>query len=659
MTPATIRRLLIANRGEIAVRVIRACRELGITSIAVYSAADAASLHVLEADEAVPIGPAPARDSYLNLDALLAAARTSDADAVHPGYGFLSENALFAQACIDAGLVWVGPPPEAIRLMGSKIEAKRLAAELGVPLLLGYQGEDQSDAMLAFEADQIGYPLLVKASAGGGGRGMRVVRQPADLGESLASARREALAAFADDRLLLERYVERPRHIEIQVFADRFGRVIHCGERECSIQRRHQKVIEESPSPVLSADVREEMGAAAVRIAEAIGYEGAGTVEFIVDEAGRYAFLEMNTRLQVEHGVTELVTGLDLVHMQLRVAQGEPLPFLPDGVAPTCHAIECRLYAEDPAHGHLPSTGLLTRFVPPSGEGVRNDLGVYQGARVGADYDPMLAKLLVWGPTRDEAIRRARAALDAYTVEGVATNLPLLRATLAHPGFAAGDTTTTFLDEQILPHLDGRAVDSVMLCAAAAWDLSAQPTSAWSSGAWRAGGASSHHTYLAGDQRLEVAARRDEQGGWAFTLPDGEYAVSFERVAPSRLVVRLPSGNRAVTITDEHGLLRLSSADNYVELVRQPPPSIATAALHAATSATGSRTLRAPLTGVVARVAVQSGDTVSLRQTLMVLEAMKMEHTIDAPFSARVTAIHCATGDRVQAGEALIEITAD
>ncbi len=444
-------KVLIANRGEIAVRIIHACRELGIASLAVYSQADAGARHARMADEALDIGPAAATDSYLRGERLIAAARAHGADAIHPGYGFLAENADFAKAVIDAGLRFIGPPPQAIRAMGDKAQARSLMEAAGVPVVPGYQGSDQSESRLLAEAGRIGYPLMVKAAAGGGGKGMRIAHTAAELPEALAAARREAAHAFGDDRLILERYIANGRHIEIQVLADQHGHIVHLNERECSIQRRHQKIIEEAPSPYMNPELRANMGAAAVAAAEAVGYTNAGTVEFIVDpQSGDAYFLEMNTRLQVEHPVTELTTGLDLVAWQMRIAAGAELPpGLRQPYPPCGHAIECRLYAEDPAHGFLPDSGPVLRFIPPAGPGIRVDSGIATGDTVSTHYDPLLAKIIVHAEDRPAAIRRMQKALRATALLGLHSNLAFLQAVLAHPRFQAGDTTTRFIAEHL------------------------------------------------------------------------------------------------------------------------------------------------------------------------------------------------------------------
>jgi acetyl-CoA carboxylase biotin carboxylase subunit len=446
-----IRRLLIANRGEIAVRIIRACRELGIETVAVYSEADANARHVRDADVALPIGSAPARESYLNTAKIIEAARSSDADAVHPGYGFLSERAPFARACEDAGLIFVGPPAAALDKMGSKIGARRLMEGAGVPIVPGETPTDQSDASLRVAIERIGYPALVKPAAGGGGIGMKAVRAANEAADAVTAARREARASFGDDTLYVERLIERPRHVEIQVFADAHGNTVHLFERECSAQRRHQKTVEESPCAALSPAVRERMGAAAIAAAKAVGYRNAGTCEFLLEgtgDAARFYFLEMNTRLQVEHPVTEAVVGVDLVHAQLRVASGEPLPFTQAALSQRGHAIECRVYAEDPAQGFIPQAGTVLLYSEPQGPGIRVDGWIEQGSMVSVHYDPLLAKLIVWGETRDAARRRAVTALRNYAVLGLRTNIPFLVQLLEHPDFVSASIDTGWLDRE-------------------------------------------------------------------------------------------------------------------------------------------------------------------------------------------------------------------
>jgi acetyl-CoA carboxylase biotin carboxylase subunit len=465
-----MKRVLIANRGEIAVRIVRACREAGLESVAVHSDADAGTIHVTLADRAMRIGAAPATESYLNIPALIDAARASGADAVHPGYGFLSEQPAFARACEEAGVTFIGPPAEVIARMGSKVAAREAMQRAGVPVVPGATPGDQDDRSIAAAAARVGYPALIKAVAGGGGKGMRTVRSPDDALEAIAAARREAQAAFADGTLYVERLIERPRHVEIQVFGDAHGHVVHLFERECSIQRRHQKIVEESPSPVLTPTVRARMGEAAVAAARAVGYRNAGTIEFLVEGQGdeaRFYFLEMNTRLQVEHPVTEAVTGTDLVRAQFVVASGGRLPWTQQALVQRGHAIECRVYAEDPARGFLPQAGPLLLYREPAGPGVRVDSGVQEGDGIGVHYDPLLAKLVAFAETREAAIARADAALRSFPILGVRTNVPFLIRLLAHPEFRTGCVDTGFVDAH-LPALIERSAAPVEAVAAAA-----------------------------------------------------------------------------------------------------------------------------------------------------------------------------------------------
>jgi acetyl-CoA carboxylase biotin carboxylase subunit len=475
-------KVLIANRGEIAVRVIRACRELGIKTVAVFSEADRESLHVLLADEAVPIGPPPATESYLVINKLIAAARATGAEAVHPGYGFLAENAKFAQACLDAKLTFIGPPPAAIRAMGDKMAARRVAIKMGVPVVPGTEQPVSDDAEAVRVAERVGYPVMLKAAMGGGGKGMRLVRAPGELTGALRAARSEAGAAFGDAALYIERYVEEPRHIEIQVLADAHGGVVYLGERECSIQRRHQKLVEESPSPFVTPEMRRRMGEAACRVAAAVGYVNAGTVEFLVDRERNFYFLEMNTRLQVEHPVTELVTGRDLVKDQLRIAAGEKLGFGQDDVVLHGWAIECRVNAEDPFASFIPSPGKVVALQAPGGPWVRNDTGVYAGCTISRFYDTLMAKLIVWGPDRDAAIARMARALGEYTVAGVQTTIPILQRIVAHPDFVAGRLSTGFMDRLLAadkPEAAGRHRMIALIAAAlTAYERAGRPAPA-------------------------------------------------------------------------------------------------------------------------------------------------------------------------------------
>jgi len=644
-----IARLLIANRGEISVRIARTCREMGIRSIAVYSDADRDALHVRECDEAVHIGPAPARESYLDRDRILAAARRTRADAIHPGYGFLSENAEFAQACIERGLVFVGPSPAAMRAVGDKVAAKLSADEVGVPTVPGYLGEDQRLEALADNARRIGVPLLVKAAAGGGGKGMRLVRDLAQFEDAIDGAKREAKSAFNDDTVFLERYIESPRHVEVQILADHLGNAIELGERDCSIQRRHQKIVEESPSPAVSPALRARLGDAALRIAGAVGYTNAGTVEFMLDAAGAFYFLEVNARLQVEHPVTETVTGLDLVRAQLEIASGKRLSLEQESVQRRGHAIEVRLYAEDPDAGFLPSSGRILSLDLPSGEGVRVDAGVAVGSLVTSDYDPMLAKIIVSGHNRAEALERMRQALDHTYVAGIATNVEFLRWIAAHPVFAQGGATTDFLERYKWPGaaLDDRAMLDTQLAAAGAlqelsgWRLGAQsrvirfakPAQReievefdWRDAAWRARADSA-----------EALIKPAEPAG-SFKLRSGNSTARFEawRLADGiELAVGAPKERRLVTL------------DTLEDVTH--------AGAHAL-GHTGAGSATAPMTGTIVKVAIRVGDEVKAHETLALLEAMKMEHAVAAPYDGRVTAVFVKPGDRVDAGVVLAEI---
>ena len=655
-------RLLVANRGEIAVRVIRACRELDVRSVAVYSEADRGAMHVRLADEAHPIGPAPAAESYLNVGKLVEVAKRTGAEAVHPGYGFLSESAAFARAVGEAGIVWVGPPAEAMERVGDKVRAKNLAREAGVPTVPGYAGEDDSEEGLLEEAERIGFPVLVKASAGGGGRGMRPVHDRKDFLEAVRAAKREAEAAFGEGSVFLERLVEDPRHVEVQVIADRHGNVVHLCERECSIQRRHQKILEEAPSPVLDERLREGMGEAAVRLARTAGYENAGTVEFLV-EGDEFFFLEMNARLQVEHPVTELVTGFDLVHLQLGVAAGVPLPFGQESVSPRGAAIEVRLYAEDPYTG-LPSGGRLLDFAPPEGPGIRADSGVAAGDEVSLSYDPMISKLIVHGPDRVAAVARLRRALGDLRVLGVTTNLPLLKRIAEHPAFAAGETTTGFLEEHGLtqPEENPRPPrDAVLL--AAAGELSGVGTryeDPFGAGPWRLGGGT-RLVYGAPDGEREVLVSRT--GGASSLLwemvADGESSV-IEVFAPplaSRGSLRISVDGRAVEggfARDEGGLVVWVSLDGVSYRFEKPSPPSAEG--DAGAGASGGASLVAPMPGTVVKVMVGEGDEVEEGQPLLVLEAMKMEQTVSAPHAGTVDALPYGEGEMVPGGAVLAEV---
>ncbi len=654
----TFDKVLIANRGEIARRVARTCRDMGLVTVAVFSDADAAAAHVRDADEAVHIGPAPSADSYLAIDRVIAAARRTGAGAVHPGYGFLAENAAFAKACADAGLVFVGPGPEAIAAMGSKIGAKALMAEHGVPVIPGFDGGDQSDAAFLAAAPDVGYPLLVKASAGGGGKGMRTVRAPEALPAALAAARREARAAFGDDRLLIERYVERPRHVEVQILGDAYGNVIHLLERECSIQRRHQKIIEETPSPALDDALRAAMGAAAVEAGRAIGYRSAGTVEFILAPDGAFYFLEVNTRLQVEHPVTELVTGLDLVRLQLEVAMGRPLPLTQGDVAARGHAIECRVYAENPAEGFLPQTGRLVDWdVPETLPGIRLDSGVEAGDDVCIHYDPMLAKLIAWGRDRDEATRRLIRALSEASIQGVRTNRRFLIDVLRDDAWASGDVSTHLIDERFSGWTDAGVPDEVVrvaMLAATADELGRleareRPLPSLAIG-WRNSPLRDPVvSWRRGDAGLEVAWRHAPGGGYVMTAAGAVHAVTVEALGAGELRVGVDGHLQRIRLVADGARRYVHVAGWDVVLDRAPRfPDV--------DHKEAGGGCRAPMTGKVLEIRVAEGDQVEAGQVLLVLEAMKMEHPLQAPGAGRVEALLVEAGEVVDADQELVRL---
>jgi 3-methylcrotonyl-CoA carboxylase alpha subunit len=645
--------LLIANRGEIACRIIATARRMGLRTIAVYSDADAASLHVALADEAWRIGPPPPRESYLDSDAIVRVVRRTGAQAVHPGYGFLSENAAFAEACAAAGTVFVGPPAAAIRAMGDKARAKALMAQAGVPLVPGYHGAAQDAATLQAEARRIGYPVLIKASAGGGGKGMRVVRDDDAFTAALAAAQREAHSAFGDDRVLLERYLTEPRHIEMQVFGDRHGDVLHLFERDCSIQRRHQKVIEEAPAPGMTAALRDAMGEAAVDAARAVWYVGAGTVEFCA-AGGEFFFMEMNTRLQVEHPVTEMILDIDLVEWQLRIAAGEPLPLRQEDVRARGHAIEARLYAEDPARDFLPSVGTLTQLrLPAPDKGVRVDAGVRAGDRITPDYDPMIAKLVVHGTDRAEAVRRLGAALACCEVAGVATNLHLLAAIAAHPAFGAGGVDTGFIAAHEPALLHAPSPPDFVIAAAAAAVLRARTATdasdPWNADdSWRLNGEGWQNVTLRGaDGDIAIRARR--AGASATLAWDG----AVHDVAWCDGVLRCDGVARHVTALydDAHITVLAEAAAHGFALIDPLAPPQAAAA--------GSGRVLAPIPGRIAAMLVAEGAQVVRGQALVVLEAMKMELTLTAGAAGTVASVRGAVGERVDEGDELVVITPD
>ncbi|HMG23852.1 MAG TPA: biotin carboxylase N-terminal domain-containing protein [Kofleriaceae bacterium] len=654
----TIDKLLVANRGEIALRVMRTCRAMGIASVAVHSDADAGAPFVRFADEAVRIGPPPARESYLVINAILDAARVTGAAAIHPGYGFLSENARFSEAVADAGLVFVGPPAGVIAQLGSKQAAKRIAARAGVPTVPGYLGDDQSTAGLVAAAEAIGFPLLVKASAGGGGRGMRIVRQAGELAEAIDRARGEAGSAFGDDTLLLERYVERPRHIEIQILGDSHGNVVHLWERECSIQRRHQKVIEEAPSPALDPERRAAMGRAAVELGRVVGYVGAGTVEFITDPAGAFYFLEVNTRLQVEHPVTELTCGLDLVREQIRIARGEPLGY--DAAPPQRGwAIEVRLCAEDADRDYLPTTGALLAVDVPEQTGaatLRADLGVAAGSEVGIHYDSMLGKIIAHAATRREAAQLLRRTLEQAWLPGLVTNREQLARILAHPAFLAGELDTHFL-ERHAGELAARppGLDRIRIAAVGATlhGIAARraPDDLTAPGWRNVRFADQQVTYKLGDADVIVGYR--PAGGELEILIGGvatrvsRFGVDGDRV----WFVEHGGHRRALRVARAGARIWVLADGQAFALVEQPR-----FAEPGAGAVAGG--LTAPMPGKVVRVLVTEGQEVAANAPLVVLEAMKMEHTVRATAAGTVRAIHVAVGDQVDGDRVLAVVTA-
>ena len=652
-------KILIANRGEIACRVIATCRKLGIRTVAVYSEADANARHVRMADEAWCVGPASSRESYLRADKILEVAKASGAQAVHPGYGFLSENEGFAKACAEAGIVFVGPPVDAIRAMGSKSAAKALMEKAGVPLVPGYHGDDQDPAKLQVQADRIGYPVLIKASAGGGGKGMRVVEKSADFAAALASCQREARSSFGDDKVLVEKYLQRPRHIEIQVFGDTQGQVISLHERDCSAQRRHQKVVEEAPAPGMSTERRAAMGKAACDAARAVGYVGAGTVEFIADQDGTFFFMEMNTRLQVEHPVTEMITGLDLVEWQLRVAAGAPLPLQQGQVPLRGHSIEVRVYAEEPEKGFLPSIGTLRHFAPPASSAhVRVDTGVEQGDAVSPHYDPMLAKLIVWDETRERACERMLKALSEFRVVGVGNNIEFLARLVGCEPFRSGQVDTGLIEREratLFPEPPPVKADVFALAAFAMVrgeqdersPFTSEPHSPWAQvDGWRLNGRLSRSVPLQAGDQLAVVKVEYGSGG-ALTL-DGRPATGSVDAAGA---VRLAWGDsRLQAQVVAQGETLYVFADGRRHVIQSVHPL-----LHAGEDLEESGGLAAPMSGKIIALVATAGADVDKGAPLLVMEAMKMEHTIVAPAKGTLKAFRFAIGDQVPEGAELVE----
>ena len=649
-----MQRLLIANRGEIVCRIARTAQRLGWTSIAVYSEADRNARHVRVADEAHYLGPAPPADSYLNIVKILALAKRVGADAVHPGYGFLSENADFAQACVDAGLIFVGPPASAIRAMGSKSASKAAMAAVGVPVAPGYHGSEQTLQRLMAEAQRVGFPLIIKASAGGGGKGMQVVRSAAEVAAAVESAQRLARTAFGDDRLLLERYFPLARHVEVQVFADSHGGIVSLFDRDCSVQRRHQKIIEEAPAPGLRDEVRLNMSRAAIQAARAVGYVGAGTVEFLVDEAQHFYFMEMNTRLQVEHPVTELITGVDLVEWQLRIAQGAPLPKQQDDIVQLGAAMEARLYAEDPANDYLPSVGRIAHLhLPTAAAGLRLDMGVDAGDEVSTFYDPMLGKVIAWGESRDEAIGRLHRALEDIEIVGVTTNRALLSSALADEEFRRGGIATNFLQVRHA-HLSfgepqAEPVDAALAalwCATRetsgdalwadtrGWRLAAPPRSAW--------------RFADRTVVIECDAARDI---YMARVRAQEYALRVAARGPGSMDVEVAGALEHLHVVEADQELHLFRGGRHMVLrLAQTEDSLQVSA------GAEEGSLLTPLPGTVVAVHVEAGLQVARGTPLVTVEAMKMEHTLTAPYDGTVTRVAFGVGERVAAGAILVEL---
>lgn len=649
-----LKKILIANRGEIACRVQRTAQNLGYRTVAVFSDADANALHVQMADEAVNIGPAPVQQSYLNIPAIIDAARRTGADAIHPGYGFLSENSGFALACQQAGIIFIGPSPEAIELMGSKRLSKLAMIKAGVPCIKGYQGSEQDDATLRREAERIGYPLMIKASAGGGGRGMRLVHSAAELLEQIRSARSEALHGFGSDELILEQALIDPRHVEIQVFGDQHGNLIHLGERDCSIQRRHQKIIEEAPCPAMTTELRQAMGEAALKAGRAVNYVGAGTVEFLLDAHGRFYFLEMNTRLQVEHPVTELIAGLDLVAWQLHIAEGQPLPLRQEQVQLNGHAMEVRLYAEDPAHGFLPQTGRIVAWEPAIQGSVRIDHGLIEGQSVSPFYDPLLGKLIAHGATREEARRKLLRAVQDSVLLGVQSNQRLLANLLEHPQFISGEFSTGFIPTNFADHPclhpHAPSADELAIAAVLFYQASAQAHPAPLAG-WRNNASVPLH-YRIGleDQAWPVELHAE---------PGEPYRVQIG-ARPLELKVIQCDGRWATLQIDgirqrhayrrEAGQLWLFTRPGSLRLVDR------TQALVSSQVSVSSGTLKAPMDGAIVDVLVSEGSPVSQGQLLVVLEAMKMEHPLKSGIDGVLKRLQVRVGDQVKNRQILLEV---
>ncbi|MFK7976749.1 MAG: acetyl-CoA carboxylase biotin carboxylase subunit [Halioglobus sp.] len=659
-------KILIANRGEIACRVIKTARKMGVATVAVYSDADRQALHVTLADEAIHIGASPAKDSYLLGDVILNAAKKCGAQAIHPGYGFLSENAEFAKACEKNGIVFIGPPTAAIESMGSKSAAKRIMEAASVPLVPGYHGAEQHPEILHQAAKEMGYPVLLKATAGGGGKGMRQVWNDEEFEPALAAAKRESMASFGDDTMLVEKYLTKPRHVEIQVFCDNHGNGVYLAERDCSLQRRHQKVIEEAPAPGLTQATREAMGSAALQAANAIDYRGAGTVEFLLDEDGSFFFMEMNTRLQVEHPVTEMITGLDLVEWQLRVANNEPLPLKQDEVRLQGHAMEARVYAEDPNNDFLPATGKLTFLqAPEESVHVRVDTGVRQGDEISVFYDPMIAKLIVWDESRERALSRLTAALSQYRIGGTVTNIEFLYNLATCPAFGKAELTTRFIENNSEHIFNGATASSLdelpliafgLLCDTLRADNNVScldPYSPWQTkNAWRMNEANLHpvHFRYLGEEHVAMIEQRETE----FTVKIGEAETTLSgSLDAERLTIEV-NGHRQVATLAMSGLegtLYLSRRACHFERVMPDTGE------HEGDK--GDASLRAPMNGTIVTLLANAGSVVNAGTPLLVMEAMKMEHTINAPTDGTLNGYYFAAGDLVDGGAELVDFTAD
>lgn len=669
------KKILIANRGEIACRVISTARKLGILTVAVYSDADRDALHVTMADEAVYLGPPPSRESYLLVDRIIDAALRTGAEAIHPGYGFLSENADFCRACIENKLVFIGPPAAAIEAMGSKSAAKNIMGQAGVPLVPGYHGEDQDPSVLKKVSDEMGYPVLLKATAGGGGKGMRQVWAADEFEEALTSAKREALGSFGDDTMLVEKYLIEPRHVEVQVFCDQHGGTVYLAERDCSVQRRHQKVIEEAPAPGVTDTLRQQMGEAATRAARAINYEGAGTVEFLLDRDGSFYFMEMNTRLQVEHPVTEMITGQDLVEWQLRVADGEELPLAQDQVRINGHALEARIYAEDPVNDFLPASGTLTFLQPPKESAhVRVDTGVLQGDEVSVYYDPMIAKLVVWDENRDKALQRLTKALAEYRISGMATNIDFLYNLVCCEAFKRAEVDTGFIEkhhDEIFNSNQQNISQGVALAAlylvleqakkaqknATRFPASPDPWSPWNStGGWRLNQAHANHfELLFGEQQYPVTI---EQLGRAnavrYLIRIGDRTVHARgRIENDEFHADLDGHRLRASVGKHDGSYSLYTQDSALQF------KVIEADLGDEDAGQGAGALNAPMNGTVVELTATEGGRVQKGDALLVMEAMKMEHTIRAPVDGKVTQFYYQPGDLVDGGAELLDFAVD